>query len=85
MQMLCCAEAIATERTLNTRFCPFPSAPQTHRHDSECYVPGFALTTKHTKDGLKELPIYLSPVMPVTSEQFDGSDLQIFLSKLGIG
>ncbi|CAK9054476.1 Uncharacterized protein SCF082_LOCUS29567 [Durusdinium trenchii] len=40
---------------------------------------------KLERDGLKELPIYLSPVMPVTSEQFDGSDLQIFLSKLGIG
>ena len=37
------------------------------------------------KEGLKDLPIHLSPVMPMTAEQFDGSELKLFLSKLGVG
>ena len=37
------------------------------------------------KEGLKDLPIHLSPVMPMTAEQFNGSELELFLSKLGLG
>lgn len=40
---------------------------------------------KLEREGLKDLPMHLSPVMPMTAEQFDGSELKLFLSKLGLG
>ncbi|CAE7348136.1 unnamed protein product [Symbiodinium natans] len=36
-------------------------------------------------DGLKDLPIYMSPVIPMTAEEFDGSELDSFFRKIGIG
>ena len=37
------------------------------------------------QDGLKDLPIYMSPVIPMTAEEFDGSELDSFFRKIGIG
>ncbi|CAE7724310.1 unnamed protein product [Symbiodinium pilosum] len=36
-------------------------------------------------EGLKNLPIYMSPVIPMTAEEFDGSVLDTFFRKVGIG
>eukprot|EP00439_Symbiodinium_sp_Y106_P075387 s3316_g14.t3 len=36
-------------------------------------------------DGLKDLPMYMSPVIPMTAEEFDGSELDTFFRKVGIG
>ncbi|CAJ1435736.1 unnamed protein product [Effrenium voratum] len=36
-------------------------------------------------EGLKEVPIYLSPVIPMTASEFEDSELDQFLRKLGIG
>ena len=38
-----------------------------------------------SQDGLKDLPIYMSPVIPMTAEEFDGSELDTFFRKVGIG
>ena len=48
----------------------------------QCFVLIFRRTAK---EGLKDLRMHLSPVMPMTAEQFDGSELKLFLSKLGLG
>ena len=37
------------------------------------------------QEGLKNLPIYMSPVIPMTAEEFDGSELDTFFRKVGIG
>ena len=37
------------------------------------------------EDGLKDLPMYMSPVIPMTAEEFDGSELDTFFRKVGIG